>query len=151
MPPDEQRRSAAQIAASKKAAAAKAGNAARTKAAALISTPGLTAYEAPPSTALAHRDHDDQHVHGARAPPERRAGDAVRAPLRTWVRFTDLASAGVVKNWTQLRRLIESEGFPPGRYLGVNSRAWLADEIEQWLDSRPSAVERERAAAEATP
>ena len=75
--------------------------------------------------------------------------------LRQWVRFRDLKAANVVANWTQLRRLIDSESFPPGRYLGVNSRAWTAAEIEAWLDNRPPAVEREqdakRASMEAQP
>lgn len=145
---------AAQIAASKKAAAIKASNAARTKAAALISTPGLTANEAP-SAAPVHHGHDDQHVHGARAPPQHHAGVVARAPLRKWVRFRDLKAAGVVENWTQLRRLIETEDFPSGRYAGKNTRLWTADEVEDWMDSRPSAVEPEQdaecAAAEARP
>jgi hypothetical protein len=143
MPPTKQ---SAQVAASRKAAATKASNAARARAAALISTPGLTAGEAPPAV-FAHHDHDDEHVHGARAPPERRA--VVHAPLRTCVRFRDLKAAGVVDNWTQLRRLIDTEGFPAGRYAGKNTRIWTAAEIEAWLDSRPQAVEREQAAERA--
>jgi hypothetical protein len=75
--------------------------------------------------------------------------------LRQWVRFRDLKAAGVVDNWTQLRRLIDTEGFPAGRYAGRNTRIWTAAEIEAWLDGRPPAVERERdaarAAAEAQP
>jgi hypothetical protein len=64
--------------------------------------------------------------------------------LRQWVRFRDLKIAGVVDNWTQLRRLIDTEGFPSGRYAGRNTRIWTAAEIEAWLDNRPPAVEREQ-------
>jgi hypothetical protein len=139
----------AQTAIAKKGAAIKASNAARMKAAALINTPGLTAGEAP-SQALAQPGHDDQHVHGARAPAEeRRASVVMRAPLRQWVRFRDLKRAGVVQNWTQLRRLIREQGFPCGRYAGANTRLWDAAEIEGWLDSRPFAAEHEQDAERA--
>jgi len=76
----------------------------------------------------------------AKAPPLR---------LRQWVRFRDLKAANVVDNWTQLRRLIETEGFPSGRYAGRNTRIWTVAEIEAWLDDRPPAAERERDAERA--
>jgi len=124
----------AQKLAAQKAAATKAKNATRTQARALINTPNLRDEEighAPAASAA----HDVQHVHGARAPPN-------TAPLRQWVRFADLMRAGIVRNWTQLGRLIKEENFPPGRHLGAKSRAWTIAEVEQWLDSRPLAVER---------
>ena len=56
------------------------------------------------------------------------------------LRFRDLKALGIVSNWTTVQRWIESEGFPPGRRLGPNTRTWTADEISQWLDNRPAAT-----------
>jgi predicted DNA-binding transcriptional regulator AlpA len=141
MRPNDQK--AAQVAASKKAAETKANNAVKVKAAALINTPGLRESEASSAAAPTHPRHDEHHVHGARAPP-----------LRQWVRFKDLASAGIVSNWPTLLRLIADEAFPPGRYIGPNSRAWTVDEIEAWLESRPTGGRpdhRQKVDAEITP
>jgi hypothetical protein len=55
------------------------------------------------------------------------------------VRFDDLAAAGFVGSWTQLLRMIADEGFPAGTLLSANVRAWRLDELEAWLESRPSA------------
>jgi hypothetical protein len=152
--PDNQRspygrdakRPAAQVAASKRAAETKARNAPRAAAAALINTPGLLTGDVDaPATTLARRSHDERHVHGARAPP---------APLRQWVRFKDLRTAGVVSSWPQLLRLVVTENFPAGRYLGPSTRVWAVDEIEDWLESRPAGGTHgrdERAAEEAAP
>ena len=49
--------------------------------------------------------------------------------LPTYCRFADLHAAGIVQNWTHLQRLIAEEGFPPGRLLSRNVRAW--DVIEE--------------------
>jgi hypothetical protein len=38
-----------------------------------------------------------------------------------------------------LRRWIEMEGFPPGFYLGKNTRAWHKDDCDHWLANRPTA------------
>ena len=54
-----------------------------------------------------------------------------------YLKFSDLKKRGIVSNWQTLRRWIDREGFPPGIMLGPNSRAWLADLVYQWLDSRP--------------
>jgi hypothetical protein len=56
-----------------------------------------------------------------------------------FVRYADLAAAGLVGSWTQLLRMIDDEGFPPGTLLSANVRAWRLDELEVWLESRPSA------------
>jgi hypothetical protein len=56
-----------------------------------------------------------------------------------FVRYADLEAAGFVGSWTQLLRMIDEDGFPPGTMLGRNTRAWRADEIEAWVASRPSA------------
>ncbi|MER9588543.1 AlpA family phage regulatory protein [Mesorhizobium australicum] len=62
------------------------------------------------------------------------------------LRFSDLKECGIVGNWPQLRRLVDKNGFPPGRLLGENSRFWTEPEIDAWLESRPLAVKRGEAA-----
>jgi predicted DNA-binding transcriptional regulator AlpA len=59
--------------------------------------------------------------------------------LPRYLRFRDLVAAGLISNWPTLLRWIEDEGFPPGRYLAPNTRAWTTTEIEAWLASRPLA------------
>jgi predicted DNA-binding transcriptional regulator AlpA len=73
------------------------------------------------------------------------ADDAAVANLPRYLRYKDLVAAGLVKNWPTLLRWIEHEGFPPGRYLAPNTRAWPETEVVAWLESRPSA-KPERAA-----
>jgi hypothetical protein len=76
--------------------------------------------------------------------------------MRKVIRFRHLKERGIVDNWPQVKRLVEQQGFPPGRYLGANTRVWLEDEIDDWLDTRPTAgqdpndkpaPQRDRAAA----
>ena len=129
-----------QVASAKKAAAIKASNAARVKAAALRSTPGLTADDPRLATLTTCRSsHDQQHVHGARAPPQRRGDE-----LDVWLTFTDLKRAGVVDSWQTLLRWQNDPrvDFPKGRLFGPNSRRWSKQrEIDPWLESRP--IERD--------
>jgi hypothetical protein len=54
-------------------------------------------------------------------------------------RFSDLKARGIVRNRTTLRNLIRNAGFPPGRLIGLNCRAWTEDELDTWLASRPTA------------
>jgi hypothetical protein len=54
-------------------------------------------------------------------------------------RFRDLKARGIVENWTQLRKMIEKENFPPGKLLSPSVRAWTDDEIAGWLETRPTA------------
>jgi hypothetical protein len=68
-----------------------------------------------------------------------------RPALPRFLRFRDLKRAGVVGNWVQLGRLIRKEGFPPGRLFGANSRAWTTDEINMWIESRPTTKPTEAA------
>jgi predicted DNA-binding transcriptional regulator AlpA len=63
------------------------------------------------------------------------------------LRFRDLQDRGIVNSWPMLRRRIEGDGFPPGRMLGPNTRAWSEAEIDAWLKSRPSAGPAPRGAA----
>jgi hypothetical protein len=53
------------------------------------------------------------------------------------MRFADLKDRGIVNSWPQLKRLQQLHGFPLGRMLSPNIRAWSEDEIVAWFDSRP--------------
>ena len=64
-----------------------------------------------------------------------------------WIRFAELKARGIVDSWPMIARRVERDGFPPGRTLGPNTRAWSESEIEQWLNSRPVAGQAGRPAA----
>jgi hypothetical protein len=53
------------------------------------------------------------------------------------LRFRDLKERGIVNSWPQLKRLQTEQGFPLGRMLSPNIRAWSEDEIEAWFAERP--------------
>lgn len=55
------------------------------------------------------------------------------------LRFRDLKERGVANSWTMLKLRIERDGFPPGRMIGPNSRAWSEEEVDDWYTSRPIA------------
>jgi hypothetical protein len=63
----------------------------------------------------------------------------VQSGFPVYVRYDDLVAAGIVANWTQLLRLIDTQDFPAGVMIGRNTRAWHVDQIKQWLAARPSA------------
>jgi Prophage CP4-57 regulatory protein (AlpA) len=65
------------------------------------------------------------------------------------LRFRDLKDRGIVNSWPQLKRLIELHGFPKGRLLSPNTRAWLGTEIDAWINSRPVEGGKLRGAAKA--
>ena len=69
--------------------------------------------------------------------PRNMKGESPR--LSAYLRFPDLVEANIVRNWTQLQRLIEFEGFPQGIRLSANARAWAIGEVQAWLASRPPA------------
>lgn len=54
------------------------------------------------------------------------------------LRFRHLKERGIVENWPQLRRLVAKYGFPPGKYIGPNTRIWTEEEMEAYLASRPT-------------
>ena len=60
-----------------------------------------------------------------------------------YARFRDLVEANIVRNWPQLQRLIEIEGFPQGIRLSRNARAWEIGEVRDWLAGRPQAGQGE--------
>jgi predicted DNA-binding transcriptional regulator AlpA len=64
---------------------------------------------------------------------------SARQALPIFIRYADLCAAGIISNWTTLRRLIDDEGFPSGVMIGPNTRAWRLDEVEAWLAGRPIA------------
>ena len=65
------------------------------------------------------------------------ARTAGNTPPRLLYRFADLKRMGIVGNYTTLLRWIDQGNFPAGRMLGANSRAWLVEEIHDWIASRP--------------
>ena len=67
--------------------------------------------------------------------------------MTNWLRFPDLRARNVVKSWTQLKRLIEEYGFPPGRMLSPNVRAWTEEEIDAYCASCPVEGPEPRGAA----
>jgi predicted DNA-binding transcriptional regulator AlpA len=58
--------------------------------------------------------------------------------IPTFLKFDDLKELGVVRNYPTLKRLIENQGFPQGRWLGRNQHVWTVAEIEAWVAARPS-------------
>jgi hypothetical protein len=64
-----------------------------------------------------------------------------------FLRFADLRERGIINSWPMLRRRIERDGFPPGRMLGPNTRAWSEAEVDAWIKSRPTAGPAPRGAA----
>jgi hypothetical protein len=61
--------------------------------------------------------------------------------------FRDLQAMGVVANWMTLKRLIANEGFPPGRLISPQRRAWERYGPEgwmTWLRNRPTVSETNR-------
>ncbi len=57
-------------------------------------------------------------------------------------RFADLKKRGIVNSWPQLKRLQQDHGFPLGRMISPNVRAWAEDEIDAWWASRPKENKR---------
>jgi hypothetical protein len=55
------------------------------------------------------------------------------------LRYCDLKARGIVNNRVTLRNWIRDRGFPPGQLTGPNSRTWGEGEIDDYLDSRPTA------------
>lgn len=56
-----------------------------------------------------------------------------------WLRFSDLQARNIVKSWPQLKRLTDKYGFPKGRMISPNVRAWTENEVDGWIESRPTA------------
>jgi predicted DNA-binding transcriptional regulator AlpA len=54
------------------------------------------------------------------------------------IRFGDLVSMGIVKNRMTLKRLINTQGFPPGFLISARSRAWDETDVNAWVAKRPT-------------
>ena len=56
------------------------------------------------------------------------------------LRYRDLEALGIVRSRTSLGHKIKKFDFPPGKLTGENTRTWGEDEVQAWLDSRPTAT-----------
>ena len=61
-----------------------------------------------------------------------------RAPAVVLLSFADLQEMGVVRAHSQLRKLIDHHGFPPGVWLSTRCHRWDQADILAWLKSRPA-------------
>ena len=57
-------------------------------------------------------------------------------PVRV-LSFGDLQKAGIVRDWSGLRRLIDHQNFHPGILLSPGKRVWPEAAVTEWLASRP--------------
>ena len=55
------------------------------------------------------------------------------------MRFSDLRASQVVTSWSQLRRMVESAGFPQGFLLSPGRRVWDTRDVQTWVQSRREA------------
>jgi predicted DNA-binding transcriptional regulator AlpA len=55
------------------------------------------------------------------------------------IRYNDLVAMGVVNSRMTLKRLIDTQGFPPGKLITPNARAWEEVEVNGWIANRPTA------------
>ena len=53
------------------------------------------------------------------------------------IRYNDLVAKGVVNSRMTLKRLIDTQGFPTGRLITPNSRAWDEEDVDAWIAERP--------------
>ena len=57
---------------------------------------------------------------------------------RKLLKFADLKERRIAENHPHLKELIDKWGFPSGFWTGPNSHRWWEDEIENWLNARPT-------------
>jgi predicted DNA-binding transcriptional regulator AlpA len=57
------------------------------------------------------------------------------------LRFNDLQAKGIADNRHTLKNLIKNAGFPVGRRMGPQRRAWTEDEVDAWIEALPSATD----------
>ena len=55
------------------------------------------------------------------------------------LRYKHLVERGIVYSRPRLKNLIDNSGFPPGRMMSPNTRAWTEEEIDKWWKSRANA------------
>jgi predicted DNA-binding transcriptional regulator AlpA len=119
----ERKKPAAQVTVAKKAAALKAAANKAQLSPALIAANEAHIAETALVADTVHRQHDDHHVHGARAPPVRLL-DKYDILSITHVTFPTV--------WAWMR----AGTFPRSRVVGGKSM-WLSSEVEQWLVDLP--------------
>lgn len=66
-----------------------------------------------------------------------------------WIRYNDLVAKGIVNSRMTLKRLIDSQDFPPGLLITPNARAWNETEVDAWIAGRPAG--RKRSTHKTTP
>jgi predicted DNA-binding transcriptional regulator AlpA len=98
----------------------------------MLAAAGVTA-EQTAVLAVGHRGSEHQRN------GDRGDGDGPSSRLPVFIRYRDLLAAGIVGSYNQLLRYIDHEGFPIGRMLSPNIRAWTVQEVRKWLDARPTA------------
>jgi len=54
------------------------------------------------------------------------------------LRFADLVELRIINNRVTLSNWIKDRGFPSGQLTGPNSRTWGENEVQAWLDRRPT-------------
>ena len=59
--------------------------------------------------------------------------------LQRRLRYPDLVALGIINNRSTLGNWIRHRGFPPGQLTGPNLRTWGEDDVQAWLDARPTA------------
>lgn len=62
--------------------------------------------------------------------------------MKARLRFADLKARNIAGSWAALARLIEKHGFPRGRLLSDRVRVWSEDELDAWLQNRPTKSRR---------
>jgi predicted DNA-binding transcriptional regulator AlpA len=55
------------------------------------------------------------------------------------IRYNALVEKGVVNSRMTLKRLIDTQDFPPGVLITPNARAWQEEEVDAWIAARPAA------------
>jgi predicted DNA-binding transcriptional regulator AlpA len=80
--------------------------------------------------------------HQTKKPRKRYIRQAPKLPLPVYLRVPDLVDMGVVRNWSDVCRLIADQGFPSGILLSPKVRAWTVEEVKSWLATRPIKIER---------
>lgn len=63
--------------------------------------------------------------------------------MKKLIRYPDLVEKGVVNSRMTLKRLIDTQGFPPGQLITPNSRAWAEADVDNWIQTRPVARKTE--------
>jgi predicted DNA-binding transcriptional regulator AlpA len=68
----------------------------------------------------------------------RRARMVRQNPMKL-IRYNDLVEKGVVNSRMTLKRLIDTQDFPPGVLITPNARAWEEEKVDAWIAARPAA------------